>query len=321
MHMQKRQMAWQCDTLVAERDLARKQRDALQERVEGAESLLDKALKEMPHLRGLEQMHLSCEGSLEAEKASLKVAQEEVQRLQAIEVQHKACPDSLVNLENMIQILRRKVTDCEEAADKRQERLEQALQVGEQAHEQRLKEMEVLRKENQALREKSEDSTLTRSSLKRDERSSPLQPVPPPLPGNTPPRRLCGVGLYLAVYDDFHFKAGSIYVEEVMAGGAAECCGLVSPLDVLVSVNDKAITQLSQVYSQITGFEGSQVVLELERKGLRFRVRLTRKEMTNDRSSLLSNNPLVPVSGDTKDTRDFVSALPFKKQWDQAKTQ
>jgi hypothetical protein len=28
-------------------------------------------------------------------------------------------------------------------------------------------------------------------------------------------RPLCGVGLLLAIYDDFHFKAGAIYVEEV----------------------------------------------------------------------------------------------------------
>lgn len=262
MHTQKRQMALQCETLVAERNLARKQRDAMQERVGEAEVALDKALEEMPRLRRLEQMHVSCQGSLEAETAALKVAQEEVQRLQAIESQHKACPDSIVNLENMIHILRRKVTDCEEAADKRQQRLEQALQVAELAHEQRLTEMAVLRqenlaidlllqenqalRENQALGEKSEDSTLTRSNL------SPPPPLPPPLPGNSPARRLCGVGLFLAVYDDHHFKAGSIYVEEVIAGGAAADCGLIARNDVLVSVNDKTITQLSHVYTQVS---------------------------------------------------------------------
>ena len=39
--------------------------------------------------------------------------------------------------------------------------------------------------------------------------------------------RVCGVGLCLGVFDDFHFKAGALYVQEVLPGGAAADSGRI----------------------------------------------------------------------------------------------
>jgi len=304
MQTQKREMALQMETLAAERDLARKQRDALHERVDDAEVALAKALQELPRLRDLEQAHLSCPGRLQEEKAARQAAQDEAHRLKEMEVLHRSCPDSIL-------ILRRKVKDAEEAAEKRLQRQEVALKAAQQAHASCEDTILALQQQlDDALREKSDNSTLSRTSV------SPPPPMAPPPPGALAAARLrCGVGLFLAVYDSYHFKAGSIYVEEVMPGGAAADSGLVARNDVIVAVNDQAVTALSQVHALCSGFEGSQVVLELERKGFKHKVRLTRKETSPDSSSLLLDSP-VSASPQTQDAQDF-GALPYKKNWDQ----
>ena len=62
----------------------------------------------------------------------------------------------------------------------------------------------------------------------RDVRQCLYTGCPPPLP-------LCGVGIIVAVYDDIDLNSGSVFIEKILPGGAADESGLVCALRACLS--------------------------------------------------------------------------------------
>ena len=160
---------------------------------------------------------------------------------------------------------------------------EQKLAEAEEARHHALDTIRALRRQLEELESKQAPPPEVQETP-RDVRQCLYTGCPPPLP-------LCGVGIIVAVYDDIDLNSGSVFIEKILPGGAADESGLVCALraclspslqslpafavacsprlqsknsnknmqvdvdDELLSINDVAPLDLQHVHSLITGFQ------------------------------------------------------------------